>query len=58
MPLADLAAQPAVREPAEWTSEIRRVALAGGADIVGITRVQPQWVFEGFEVRVEQDAQS
>ncbi len=51
MPLADLAAQPAVREPAEWTSEIRRVALAGGADIVGITRVQPQWVFEGFEVR-------
>ena len=34
----------------DWTRDVKAAALASGADIVGITRMQPQWVFEGHEV--------
>lgn len=33
-----------------WTRDVKAAALAAGADAVGITRVQSQWVFEGHEV--------
>lgn len=35
----------------EWTANVKEWALQAGADIVGITAVQPQWVFEGYEVK-------
>ncbi|MCL4743991.1 MAG: 4Fe-4S dicluster domain-containing protein [Burkholderiaceae bacterium] len=50
-PLAPLSETRAERSPREWSDEIRVRALAAGADIVGITRMRPQWVFEGHEVR-------
>ena len=33
----------------EWTARVKQAALAGGADQVGIARMNPDWVFEGFE---------
>lgn len=38
---------------AEWTRRARDAALAGEADQVGITRIRPEWVFEGFEADFE-----
>ena len=35
----------------EWTRLVKEAALASGADAVGITRVQPQWIYEGHDVR-------
>jgi epoxyqueuosine reductase len=50
MPLSPLAAAPAQRDATEWTRELKQLALAAGADIVGVARMQPQWVYDGFEV--------
>jgi epoxyqueuosine reductase len=47
-PVADTVVE---RTAAEWTRLVKETALATGADAVGITRVQPQWVYEGHEVR-------
>ena len=33
-----------------WTAEVKAAALAAGADEVGIARIEPEWVFEGYEV--------
>lgn len=41
----------AVEQGAEaWTRLVTLAAFAAGADAVGVTRVQPQWVFEGHAV--------
>ncbi|UCE31191.1 MAG: epoxyqueuosine reductase [Burkholderiales bacterium] len=48
--LAPVAPEPAVLDAEQWTAGIKAAALAGGADIVGITEMRPEWVFEGFEV--------
>ena len=37
--------------PENWTRRISDFALANEADLVGVARVEPSWVFEGFEVR-------
>ena len=50
MPLSPLAESPVQRSAADWTRELKRLALAAGADIVGVARMQPQWVYDGFEV--------
>jgi Pyruvate/2-oxoacid:ferredoxin oxidoreductase delta subunit len=34
-----------------WTRLVKEVALGSGADAVGVTRVQPQWIYEGHEAR-------
>ena len=47
-PVAETAVE---RSPDEWTRFVKDAALASGADAVGITAVQPQWVFEGYEVK-------
>lgn len=39
------------RGAAEWTRLVKTAAFASGADAVGITAVQPHWVYEGHEVR-------
>lgn len=35
----------------EWTDLVKRAATEAGADLVGIARMRPDWVFEGHEVR-------
>lgn len=45
-----VAAMAESRTPAEWTALVKDAAIASGADAVGITRMQPQWVFDGHSV--------
>jgi epoxyqueuosine reductase len=35
---------------AEWTRDVKAAALATGAELVGITRMQRHWVYEGYDV--------
>jgi epoxyqueuosine reductase len=49
-PLAPLAAMREEREPADWVREVKRAGREAGADVVGVARVKPEWVFEGFDV--------
>jgi epoxyqueuosine reductase len=35
---------------AEWTARVKDFALAHEADMVGIARVDPAWIFEGMDV--------
>lgn len=39
------------RSPAEWSETVKSFALEHEADLVGIARLQPEWVYEGFEIR-------
>lgn len=34
----------------EWTELAKEVGLANNGDVIGITRMRPEWVIEGFEV--------
>jgi epoxyqueuosine reductase len=45
-----VAAERIERSPADWTQGVKSFALANEADLVGIARLDPLWVFEGFEV--------
>src|SRR5262245_16345374 len=47
----EVAPHVAVREPGEWSRLLKDFALAHHADVVGIAEMQPDWVFEGFEVK-------
>ncbi len=38
------------RSAEEWTSLIKKIGKENGADIVGITRMRPEWVIETFDV--------
>jgi hypothetical protein len=49
-PLGPLASDVSKFSPAQWTAGAREAALAGGADIVGVTRMRTDWVFEGHAV--------
>ncbi|NWG45644.1 MAG: 4Fe-4S dicluster domain-containing protein [Alphaproteobacteria bacterium] len=49
-PLAPLAPVPVERNPEAWAGAIRAFALAHEADVVGVARMDPAWVFEGYEV--------
>lgn len=49
-PLAPLAAVLIDRSAAEWTVLVRQAAQDAGGDDVGVTRMKPQRVFEGYEV--------
>lgn len=37
--------------PGNWSRKVKEFALAHEADLVGITRMKDEWVFEGHEVR-------
>lgn len=50
-PLAELASVPAQISAHDWTQLVKEAALEAGADLVGIARMQPEWVFEGYEVK-------
>src|SRR5438067_3222487 len=49
-PLPPVADHTIERSADEWTRVVKAAALGAGADAVGVTAVQPQWVFEGHEV--------
>jgi len=44
------ATRPAPGTAAEWTGRIKEFALAHEADLVGITRLRADYVFEGYEI--------
>lgn len=50
LPVAPVTGEPEQHDAAEWTRIVKAAALDAGADLVGITRVRPEWVFEGHEV--------
>lgn len=41
---------PANRSPEEWTRAVKAYAHEKGADLVGITRLRKEWVYEGFDI--------
>ena len=47
-PVADKQVQ---RSPEEWAKRIKDYCTALGIDKVGITRVKPEWIFEGDELQ-------
>ena len=49
IPLADIAPERPNWSEKECTSLVKEAALARDADLVGITRLDQNWVFEGFE---------
>lgn len=53
-PLGPLAAEQQHLSKEAWTSQVKQCALAAGADDVGIVRMRPEWVFEGFDVPPQQ----
>ncbi|HEY0779119.1 MAG TPA: 4Fe-4S dicluster domain-containing protein [Gemmatirosa sp.] len=48
--VAPVAPEAIEQNAAAWSRAVKIAALGSGADVVGITRVQPQWVFEGHAV--------
>ena len=38
---------------ADWTGKIKEFALSHEADLVGVTKLKPEWVFEGYDTRDE-----
>jgi len=49
--LAPLAQQAEQRSPADWSAAIKAQALNVGAELVGVTPLRPEWVFQGFEIK-------
>jgi ferredoxin len=45
-----VAAERVTRSAAEWTSNVKSFALAHEADLVGVARMDPRWVFAGYEL--------
>jgi epoxyqueuosine reductase len=43
-------ARPAEDTPENWARRVKEHALANEAELVGIARVDPEWVFDGYEV--------
>jgi hypothetical protein len=35
--------------PESWSARVKEIALGYEADLVGIARVEPQWIYEGYE---------
>jgi epoxyqueuosine reductase len=38
------------KSAAEWAKQVKEFALGHDADVVGIAKMRPEWVYEGFEV--------
>lgn len=50
-PRAPIAPQRVEDKPENWVRRIRDFALANEADEVGFAEIQPEWIYEGFEIR-------
>tara|TARA_B100000683_G_scaffold238293_1_gene244022 strand:- start:555 stop:1538 length:984 start_codon:yes stop_codon:yes gene_type:complete len=46
----ELATQRIDKDPADWTAEIKNFALHNEADMVGIVPMDPEYVYEGYEI--------
>lgn len=51
LPVAPVTGEPEQHGADVWTALVKTAALDVGADLVGITRVRPEWIYEGHEVR-------
>ena len=45
------AAEKVEREPAKWAALVKKFALANESDLVGITTMDPLYVYQGYEIR-------
>lgn len=50
-PLAPVADEKQNDTPEGWTQKVKAFALSHEADWVGIARMRPEWVYEGFEIK-------
>lgn len=50
-PLPQIARQRIEDTPEGWTRKVKEFALSHEADLVGVARMQQEWVFEGFEIK-------
>jgi ferredoxin len=48
--LDPVAAEQQQDAPANWTSRVNDVARQAGADLVGVAPLDPEWVFDGYDV--------
>ncbi|MEO6041677.1 MAG: 4Fe-4S dicluster domain-containing protein [Croceibacterium sp.] len=49
-PLVDIAPAKQTDTAESWTKKVKEFSLANEADLVGIARMRPEWVFEGYEI--------
>lgn len=49
-PLDPLAPEPADHAPEEWTAALRRFVDHGSCEKVGVAMMEPDWVFDGYDV--------
>lgn len=49
-PPAPISAKRVEDTPANWVTRVKEFALGNEADLVGITRLNPDWVFEPFSI--------
>jgi epoxyqueuosine reductase len=52
-PLSDLNEKPAEHTPQEWTDALNVFVEEGQCERVGVTRMQPQWVFDHHETNYQ-----
>lgn len=52
-PLSGIAANVVHRPPGEWASAVKQAGAKNHADMTGVARTRPEWVFEGEEARGE-----
>ncbi len=45
-PLRDVAKERVERTAAEWSTQVKQAARDSGADVVGVTRMRAEWVFD------------
>ena len=38
------------KSPAEWTAIVKQFTLQNESDLVGITEIDPMWIYEGYEL--------
>jgi epoxyqueuosine reductase len=50
-PLPPIAQRQVENTPQEWARQVKAFALTNEADVVGITRMREDWVYEGFEIK-------
>ena len=49
-PLPEIADKMQDRSPADWTLALERFVAAGDCERVGVTRMQPEWAYQGTDV--------
>ena len=53
LPLPDIAAEKAQSSAEKWTAEVKKVALEASAELVGIAKMQPEWLFENSDLNYQ-----